>query len=141
LFDLENIRSFFRARLFENKKEIFNQVYIPYGTIKQSLFLDNLETEQEFLARNFSNTAYPSIIDKGSRYLAERHSFLRLERLCEEERLKFLSLTRRMTFGIEPLFGYYHFKLNEIKNLRQVYSGKVNEIPVDDLKESIPDVF
>jgi hypothetical protein len=29
----------------------------------------------------------------------------------------------------------------EITKLRQVYWGKLNEVPVEDLKESIPDVW
>ena len=46
-----------------------------------------------------------------------------------------------MTFGVEPLYTYYQFKMNEIKKLRQVYWGKLNEVPMSDLKESIPDVW
>ncbi len=66
---------------------------------------------------------------------------LRLERICEEIRLQFLLAERRMTFGVEPLLTYYQFKLAEIKKLRQVYWGKLNEVEIDDLKESIPDVW
>jgi len=39
------------------------------------------------------------------------------------------------------LFGYYQFKLNELKRLRQIYMGKQYNIPVAQLKESIPDVW
>ena len=56
-------------------------------------------------------------------------------------RIGFLIQARRMTFGIEPLFTYYHFKISEIKKLRQVYWGKLNEVFIDELKESIADVW
>ena len=71
----------------------------------------------------------------------EKGSFLRLEKLCEEMKLQFLLQARRMAFGVEPLFGYYQFKLTEIKKLRQVYWGKLNQIPTENIKESIPDVW
>ncbi|MBA7639977.1 V-type ATP synthase subunit C [subsurface metagenome] len=140
-FDLENIRSFFRTRQFENSRDIFNQVFIPLGSFNEKFFIDNLNVDYEHLGKNFFTTPFVSIIEKGSAYIKEYHSFLRLERLYEEMRIGFLIQARRMTFGIEPLFTYYHFKISEIKKLRQVYWGKLNEVFIDELKESIADVW
>jgi len=140
-FDLENIRSFFRAKQFEDRREIFKQVYIPLGRLPLDFLIDNLSVAQDQLGRIFFNTPYAAIIDKGGAYCEENNSFLRLERLCEERRLGFLLQARRMTFGVEPLFAYYIFKMNEITKLRQVYWGKLNEVSGEDLKESIPDVW
>lgn len=140
-FDLENMRSFFRSRHFENSRELFNQVFIPYGSIDKRLFLDNLSSQTDALAKSFFTTPYMKIMERGSSYIDEHHSFLKLERLCEEARLEFLLVARRMAFGVEPLFAYYHFKMSEIRKLRQVYWGKLNEVSIDDLKESVPDVW
>ena len=137
----EDIRSFFRARQFENKRAILSQVYIPIGRLALKFLVENLEVAQENLGRNFFNTPYVAIVEKGGVYFETNDSFLRLERLYEEHRLGYLTQARRMTFGVEPLFAYYHFKMSEIKKLRQVYWGKLNEVGVDDLKESIPDVW
>jgi len=140
-FELENIRSFFRARQFEDKREIFKQVYLPWGRLKLEFFLDNLNVAQDQLGRNFFNTPYASLVERGGTYFEDRNSFLRLERLNEEYKLAYLAQARRMTFGVEPLFAYYKFKMGEITKLRQVYWGKLNEVPLEDLKESIPDVW
>jgi len=140
-FDLENIRSFFRARQFENSVEIFKQVYIEYSSISEKIFLENLNKDIDTITRIFRNTIYGNIVEQGGNYLETQGSFLKLERLCDEMKLQFLKLTRYYTFGVEPLFGYYQFKLSEIKRLRQVYMGKQYNIPVAQLKESIPDVW
>jgi V/A-type H+-transporting ATPase subunit C len=140
-YELENIRNFFRARQFEKRRDIFKRVYLPWGRLKLDLFLDNLEVPQDQLGRNFFNTPYASIVEKGGAYFEEKNSFLRLERLYEEHRLGYLLQARHMTFGVEPLFTYYKFKIAEATKLRQVYWGKLNEVPVDYLKESIPDVW
>ncbi len=140
-FDLENIRSFFRARKFESPKEIFKQVYIRYGTIPEKKFLENIDKDMSVVAREFHNTSYGTLIENGGNYLETQGSFLRLERLCDETRLQFLKIARYYTFGVEPLFGYYQFKMAEIKRLRQVYMGKEYNIPVNQLKESIPDAW
>ena len=140
-FDLENIRSFFRARQFDDSRDLFMQVFIPYGNLGRSIFVENITTGYEDLGKIFFSTPYMSIVDRGCVYLEEKRSFLRLERLSEETRLGFIKQARTYTFGVEPLFCYYEFKKNEIKKLRQVYYGKLNEVPVDELKESIPDVW
>ncbi|MEO0096154.1 MAG: V-type ATPase subunit [candidate division WOR-3 bacterium] len=140
-FDLENIRNFFRARQFEKSTEIFKQVYIEYGSIPKKMFLENLNKDSGAIVRAFRNTIYSNIVEQGGNYLDTQGSFLRLERLCDEMKLSFLKLTRYYTFGVEPLFGYYQFKLSEIKRLRQVYMGKQYNIPITQLKESIPDVW
>ncbi len=140
-FELENVRNFFRARQFENKREIFKQIYLPWGRLKLEFFMENLDVAQDQLGRNFFNTPYASMVERGGAYFEDRNSFLRLERLNEEYRLGYLAQARRMTFGVEPLFAYYKFKTGEITKLRQVYWGKLNEVSVEDLKESIPDVW
>jgi vacuolar-type H+-ATPase subunit C/Vma6 len=140
-FDLENIRSFFRARQFENRKEIFSQVFVPYGSVAQEVFVENLDASYDQLGKSFFTTAYATIMERGGMYIQEHHSFLRLERHCEETRLQFLLQARRMTFGVEPLFAYYQFRMGEIKKIRQVYFGKLNEVRDEELKESIPDVW
>ncbi len=140
-FDLENIRSFFRARQFENPLELFKEVYIPYGTIPERVFVEHLSKDFTVVVRAFRNTPYDRIIEQGGGYLETDGSFLRLERLIDEMRLQFLKTARYYTFGIEPLFGYYNFKLNEIRLLRQVYMGKLYNIPTAQLRESLPDVW
>jgi|UniRef100_A0A7V3RI98 V/A-type H+-transporting ATPase subunit C len=140
-FDIENIRSFFRARTFENPFEIFKQVFIKYGTIPEKLFLDCLDKEPSAIFKALRNTIYAGLVEQGGAYLETHGSFLRLERISDEMRLNFLKKARYFTFGVEPLFSYYHFKTAEIKKLRQVYMGRQYNIPLAQLKESIPDVW
>ncbi|MGQ9534798.1 MAG: V-type ATPase subunit [bacterium] len=140
-FDLENIRSFFRSRQFENPSEIFKQVYIEYGTIAKEKYMQNLTKSYDVIIREFRDTRYGQLIEQGSAYLKSRGSFLKLERLVDEMKLQFLRIARFYTFGIEPLFGYYQFRMAEIRKLRQVYMGKKYNIPSVELKESIPDVW
>ena len=82
--DLENIRNFFRARQFEKSREIFDQVYLPHGTLTYELFAPSLETEIDHVSRVFFTTPYYHLIERGALYLEQHHSFLHLERLIEE---------------------------------------------------------
>lgn len=140
-FDLENIRSYYRARQFQDARNIFNQVFIDYGSLTRDRFLENIAGTYDTLGKHFFTTPYAAVFDRGGIYIEQKGSFLRLERMCEEMKLRYLLEARRMTFGVEPLFTYYIFKLEEIKKLRQVYWGKSNEVLIEELKESIPDVW
>jgi len=41
----------------------------------------------------------------------------------------FLAGAKYITFGPEPIISYYFAKLNEIRLLRWVILGKINQIP------------
>lgn len=140
-FDLENIRTLFRARQFEDRRGIFGRAYLPLGRLTFNVMAANLDAAPDQLARSFFNTPYGAVVEKGGAYFEENNSFVRLERLCEEHRLGYLRQARRMTFGVEPLFAYYIFKKSEITKLRQVYWGRLNAVASRSLKESIPDVW
>ncbi|MEO0227750.1 MAG: V-type ATPase subunit [candidate division WOR-3 bacterium] len=140
-FDLENIRSFFRVRQFDDPIETFNKVFINYGTILKEKFLEILNKDKEAIIRSFRNTPYESLIERAVKSFEEELSFVKLERIIEEKRLVFLKQARMYAFGVEPLFGYLHFKRAEIRCLRQVYTGRLRNLPVSYIKESIPDVW
>jgi len=140
-FDLENIRSFFRVRQFENPEQIFEQVFIEYGTIPKEKFLEVLHKDNEAVVRSFRSTPYEILIEQAIESFKDGVSFLTLEKLIEEKRLNFLKQARFYTFGVEPLFGYYHFKMAEVKSLRQIYIGKIHNIPASQIEKSIPDVW
>ncbi len=146
-FDLENIRSFFRVRQFEDPLEIFSKVFIEYGTIPEERFLEilgkdqDLDKENEAVIRSFRNTPYGGLIERAVKSFEGEPSFIKLERMIEEKRLGFLRQARFYTFGVEPLFGYFHYKRAEIKCLRQVYIGRLKNLPLSYIKEGIPDVW
>lgn len=140
-FDLENIRSFFRARFFEEPVRIFSLTFLGGGTMPVDRFLTSLTAANDAVPKAFAMTPYHTIIESGWRYLEHEGSFLRLERMCEEARLQAARSARFLTFGVEPLFGYFQFKTAEIRKLRQVYLGKRNGISDALIKESIADVW
>jgi vacuolar-type H+-ATPase subunit C/Vma6 len=145
LINLENIRSFARIKNLAVKekqdvttqKKLFNKVFLLNSTITE-IMLANLFTEHwEALIQWSANTPYHQTVEIGINYLLDQKSFLRLERMIQEQKQHILLQTRYTTFGFEPLVAYYLFKETEIRNLRKIYYAISEKTPLDQIKESI----
>lgn len=100
----------------------------------------NLEELTTYLRLNLSQNLskflpgdYGGIARKVSQAKQKEDSYLLLEKLKAAFILKFLSGAKYITFGPEPIISYYFAKLNEIKLLRWVILGKINQVPEDKL--------
>lgn len=143
--DLENLRSFIRTKhLLEKAKpemsalrKLFLKTYLKNGKITEQTFTELLVEPWDVIIRWSENTPYRKCLAEGIDYLLTKKSFLRLERLIEEEKQKVLIKTRYVTFGYEPLVAFYLFKDNEIKNLRKIFYGIIEKTPQGQIRESI----
>lgn len=66
---------------------------------------------------------------------------MELEKLRDNYILNFSKIGKYVTFGIEPLVGFITAKENDIKNIRIILSGKLNNISNDKIKERIRDTY
>lgn len=145
LIDLENVRSFTRVKNLAIKekqdittqKKIFNQVFLFNGTITEATLANLFPEPWDTLVQWSVNTPYHKIIEAGIDYLLGQKSFLRLERLIQEQKQHVLLQARYTTFGFEPLIAYYLFKETELRNLRKIYYGISEKTTLEQIKESV----
>ena len=151
--DLENIRSFIRVKNLAvrekqelpamrggsetTQKKLFSKNYLNAGSIEQSALSELLPESWDNIIHWSDKTPYKYCIERGINYLLEQKSFIRLERLIEEEKQKILIQARYAVFGYEPLVAYYLFKENEITNLRKIFYGITEYSPISQIRESI----
>jgi V/A-type H+-transporting ATPase subunit C len=121
--DVENIRSFVRARALGENKAVFQQAFLPGGTLLEGQLVELWSEELDAVAGRLRMTRYARLVEDGVAGVRQG-TMLRLERLGREHKLAFLLRARYMTFGYEPLVAYYLFRENEITNLRQLYAAK-----------------
>jgi hypothetical protein len=69
--------------------------------------------------------SFRGLLEQGRTEVAERHSFVRLERLGRESELRYLRQTRYATFGHEPLVAFFLLRENELRNLRLLHAAKL----------------
>ena len=138
--DLYNIASLIRLKRLGVGRKTALMVLIPSSFDPEHLAL-LLEQEFDAIKDFFARTPYHAVVAQGIDYLEKKNSFLRLERLIDEELLRYMRKTRRFVFGVEPIFGYYTFLESETTRLRRIYIGKRHRLPIEDIRESLPDVY
>jgi vacuolar-type H+-ATPase subunit C/Vma6 len=76
-------------------------------------------------------------LEQGGSGATEKRSFVRLERLGREARLRYLRQTRFATFGYEPLVAFFLTSENELRNLRLVYAAKLAGLTDEETRELV----
>jgi vacuolar-type H+-ATPase subunit C/Vma6 len=143
--DLENIRNLVRIKNLADRekqdvsaqKKKFNGVYLKNGSVSKNTMTELFNEDWNDIIQWSAKTRYQNCIEPGLNFLINQQSFIRFEKLIEEEKQKILIKSRFATFGFEPLVAYYLFKENEIKNIRKIYFGISQNAPIAQIKESI----
>lgn len=134
--DLANIKIFFRCRALKRDKVFFSKVFIEEGTLAKQLFLEFYEKEESAFLRKLFFTPYAKAIMG-----YEKEGLKGLELSCDNFFLECLKKTKLITAGLEVLIAYLVAKENEIKLLRSVLTGKINEIPAQMIRERMRETF
>jgi len=139
--DLVNLLTSFRFKWLKETKRFLEETLIDGGYVEGRFLTSVFEEPWENLARKFFLTPYLKIVGDGGGYLLANSSFLRLERLCDDHRIWFMQRTKLLCFGVEPLIAYLLVKENEIRSLRMILVGKLNQIAPALIKERLPITF
>lgn len=134
--DLINIKTFFRCRTLKKDKDFFSKVFIPGGTLTERLFLEFYENEESAFLRKLFVTPYDRVVVG-----YEKEGLKGLELSCDNFLLEYVKQTKLVTAGLEVLIAYLIAKENEIKLLRSVLTGKINEIPAQMIRERMRETF
>ncbi|AQT68009.1 V-ATPase subunit C [Anaerohalosphaera lusitana] len=133
--DLDNIRTMLRLKMAERSER---DLFIEGGFVDISKFVQGLDAGYDTLGTIFFSTPYVEIIEEGVNYLNSNHSFLGLERKCEEYKLGFLQSTSSIAAGPQPVVAHFIRKESEIRAVRMVLSGKHNGMDTQLIKDRLP---
>ena len=134
--DLADIKIFFRCRALKKNRAFFSKVLIGGGSLTRKLFLEFYEKEESAFLRKLSFTPYAKAIMG-----YEKEGLRELELSCDNFLLEYVKKTKLITAGLEVLIAYLIAKENEIKLLRSVLTGKINEIPAQIIRERMRETF
>ncbi len=80
-------------------------------------------------------------MENGWHDLINNGSFVGFERTGRDLILGHLRKANLIAFGIEPLIAYLLTKENEVRMIRTIMVGKLNNLQPDRIKESLPRVY
>jgi len=139
--DLGNIKVFCRIKYLGFSADLLKAHLLPGGLIEPQTFIDSYGRPLAELAQVLRTSPYNELLTHGLEALAERETFIVLERASEDFLMHYLRLARRFTFGPEPVFAYAEAKRKELRLIRLVGVGKFIRLPPELLKERISETY
>ncbi|UCD72158.1 MAG: V-type ATPase subunit [Syntrophobacterales bacterium] len=135
--DLINILSFFRIRWEEGERSFFQEVFLEGGTLSREFLSGLFEENLDAVPSRFSHTPYVLMVTEGLAHLQTQGSFFVFERMREEFLFSYIKRAGLIAFGIEPLIAYHYMKESEIRTIRTIFVGLLNNVPSETIKERI----
>ncbi|MCI8640491.1 MAG: hypothetical protein HFJ59_01250, partial [Clostridia bacterium] len=129
LIDITNIKTFFRIRKIYKDKYILEASYIEGGKISLNTFIENLEEDEQNLKYKF--IGFSDTIEQAI------YNYNNLDKFCDNYIMNYMKNAKLKSLTIEPILAYIYAKKTEFKNIRIVFTGKLNNISTEKIKERL----
>ncbi|MBW9155164.1 V-type ATP synthase subunit C [Clostridium tagluense] len=136
-----NIKSIIRLKRQEKNVEFLKEVMLTGGDIANDILLRAFDDTIENMAVKFSSLKYGDVIKLGLEEYIKTGKLSALEKLSENYIMKTLKVAKYITFGPEPVFAYILAKETEIKIIRIIMVGKLNNVDTLVIRERVREVY
>lgn len=137
--DLVNIRTYVRSLKLRLTEGDFSKNLLDNGSIEVNTFEEWYSRSIDILEK-IVFTKYASFKDAVENWLNTDSPSL-FEKMSDDYMLEFIKKGKTTNFGIAPIIGYLYSLINETKNLRIVFAGRLNEVPKQLIKERLRDMY
>jgi len=139
--DLINIRTFLRVRKIDESFEFLKDLLLPGSELGEDFFFDIMKEPVEHIVDMLTSKKYSRVVKQGVEAFLNTGSLSTYERLMDDFLLSFVKASRWNPLGIEPVIGYLLAKENEIRIIRIIMVGKINNLPSQTIRERLRDVY
>lgn len=141
LIDLTNIKSLLRVKKQNKGREFFLTLVINGGSIDNEKLVTLLNDAVENVSSKLSYTNYAEVLKQGiDKYVVSGSASL-LEKLIDNYIMGLMKNAKMITSGGEPLLAYIYAKETEIKVVRIIMVGKLNNITEEVIRERLRDIY
>lgn len=133
LIDITNIKTFFRIRKIYKESSIFEVSYIEGGKISLKTFMENINEDEENLKNRFMG--FSETIEQAL------YNYEALDKFCDNYIMKYMQEAKLKSLTIEPIVAYTYAKQTEFKNIRIIFTGKLNNISSEKIKERLRESY
>lgn len=135
LIDVTNIKTVLRLVKMDKEKSYLKKVLIENGRIELSIFESILTDGIESASSRLSHTKYSDLMKEKITSLSS------FEKLVDDYITSIMKSAKLIGLGMEPIFAYLYAKEMELKNLRIILAGKLNNVDADIIKERLRDSY
>lgn len=141
LIDFINIKTFIRCKRQNQVKEILEKSLIEGGNIEKDEILDMFFLEIESLSSKFKSSKISKFLSTLIEEYKNNHTLKNFEKYVDDYLMNIIKDTNSINYGPEVIFAYLIAKEIEIKNLRLVLVGKINDLSCEFIKERLSEVY
>lgn len=141
LIDLTNIKSLLRIKKQNKGRDFLLSVIIDGGSLDKDILVSLLTDATENIQNKLSYTDYVDILKQGVEEFIKSNSVSLLEKLVDNYIMNLMKEAKFIPFGGEPLLAYIYAKETEIKVIRIIMVGKLNNITGEVIKERLRDIY
>ncbi|MFC1787547.1 V-type ATP synthase subunit C [Halobacteriota archaeon] len=135
--DLNNIKILIRSKKLAKSKSFLGYALLENGGLPKDDLLKIHDRSLDAMISELCKTEYGEIIAEGAEHYEKEESLFLFEKLFDDMIMEYMKKAKYVAFGLEPLAGYIVAKENEIKLIRMLLVGKLNEIPNERIKEMV----
>ena len=141
LIDSTNLKTLLRVKKQNKDREFLESVILEGGFIDKDKILTMVNDEVENIYGKISSSSYSEFIKSGIEYYANTGSVSVLEKLGDDFIMSMMKDAKIIPFGVEPLLAYIYAKETEIKIIRIIMVGKINNISGELVRERLRDIY
>lgn len=141
VIDSTNLKTLLRIKKQNKGREFFASVIIEGGSLDKDRLLSMLNDSVENIATKLSFTDYAEFIKNGIEYYIKTGSVSLLEKLVDNYIMDMMKDAKIIPFGVEPILAYIYAKETEIKIIRIIMVGKLNNISAEVVRERLRDIY
>lgn len=141
LIDFTNINTFIRCKKQNQVKEVLEKSLIDGGNIEKEEIMSIFFREIEILESKFKSSKISKVLSLIVEEYKNTSSLKNFEKYKDDYLMNIIKDANSINYGAEVIFAYLIAKEMEIKNLRLVLVGKVNDLPCEFIKERFSEVY
>lgn len=132
--DITNLKNFLRVKTMKRPFEMFAEIYVEGGSITADAFRTAYGADTPWAG--FRGSQYGELCTEGM-----PQGFTVFERLCDNFIMRFIREAKYRSLTMEPMAAYIYARETEVKTVRIIMSGKLNDIDADIIKERLRDAY
>jgi V/A-type H+-transporting ATPase subunit C len=135
--DYYNLRILLRITNMHKDVRFLQRSLIDGGSLEVNTFVSSYGMNPEDIIRLYAQKHFPRALKVRIESHLHNQNFSDLEKELDNELIIHIKDAKYVAFGPEILFAYLVSKENEIRQIRILLAGKVNEVPSDTIRERL----
>lgn len=139
--DITNIKTMLRVKKQNKDGRFLEAVLIPNGTINETIYIEGLNDSLEGFIAKISRTEYSKVLSSILEEYTASGNISSLDALYDNYIMNHAKDAKKVNFGPEPIIAYIIAKETEIKIIRIIMVGKINNVSTEIIRERLRDLY